>query len=318
MDLDLVRHLWHEDRPMYERLCQYLEQILKQRLAGRGVKCHIESRVKSVSSLVRKFIRKGYSDYARISDKIGIRVVVSLPSEIPKVETVLFEVLCLVNKQDKLEELEPDQVGYLSVHYDTSVKQSDLTPEQFWDMPVEVQVRSMCQDIWAQMAHAMIYKPTIKLPKEVSRRVYALSALLEICDREFEAVYEHLMASAEAWPRVILENLQEYFYRHTSATFDGELSLQVIEHLKPLIDEFYRVDAFGPWAEERDEILRHVYGKYRSEPDRWVFLFQPESLLLFYLLERDRFALVQHWIDQYPFDQLQGIANAWGTTVEFE
>lgn len=316
MSLDHVRELWLQERPRYEQLSLQLVPTLRRELGRLGVKCQVDSRVKTVASLVRKFIRKGYVSYDRISDKLGVRVVVNMLSQVSLVEQALQGPLKLTNKQNKLDELEPDRLGYLSIHYDTLINPFEGIPEEYWNLPVEVQVRSMCQDIWAQMAHSMIYKPSVDAPpKEVSRRVYALGALLEICDREFESLYQDLMSRPEAWPRVILDALQESFYRLCSEDFDQELSLQVIEHLKPVLDVFFNQERFSSWAEENDANLRIVYAKYRTTSDRWVFLYQPESLLLFFLMEVDKYALLERWSSRFPFEELEGIANAWGTSL---
>jgi hypothetical protein len=52
----------------------------------------------------------------------------------------------------------------------------------------EVQVRTILQHAWAEIEHDIQYKAVATLPSQVSRRFSALAGLIEIADREFQAI----------------------------------------------------------------------------------------------------------------------------------
>ena len=52
----------------------------------------------------------------------------------------------------------------------------------------EVQVRTILQHAWAEIEHDIQYKSTIAIPNTIRRRFMALAGLLEIADREFQAI----------------------------------------------------------------------------------------------------------------------------------
>jgi hypothetical protein len=52
----------------------------------------------------------------------------------------------------------------------------------------EVQVRTILQHAWAEIEHDIQYKSTIAIPEEIRRRFMALAGMLEVADREFQAI----------------------------------------------------------------------------------------------------------------------------------
>jgi hypothetical protein len=56
-----------------------------------------------------------------------------------------------------------------------------------------------------------------------------------------------------------------------------------------------------------DEVKTSPVGDYP------LFLFQPEALMIFQLLERDKFMLREEWVRHYPVKELEDLAVKWGT-----
>ena len=70
--------------------------------------------------------------------------------------------------------------------------------EAFANIKAEIQVRTILQHAWAAIDHELTYKKTEEAPKNLRRRLFRLSALLELADDEFsnlrklfEEVKEH-------------------------------------------------------------------------------------------------------------------------------
>lgn len=82
-----------------------------------------------------------------------------------------------------------DQIGYRSVHYvcDLGERRNGL-PEfsGLGGLKFEVQVRTVLQHAWAELAHDRGYKFSVKLPKSLERQLYLYAGMLELADRGFD------------------------------------------------------------------------------------------------------------------------------------
>src|SRR5262249_19774054 len=58
------------------------------------------------------------------------------------------------------------------------------------DLVAEIQVRTVLQHAWAEIQHDIQYKSVTTIPVAIRRRFMALAGLLEIADREFQAIQD--------------------------------------------------------------------------------------------------------------------------------
>jgi hypothetical protein len=81
--------------------------------------------------------------------------------------------------------------GYESYHFLVELKKTRLVlPEysRFRGMRAEVQLRTILQHAWAEIEHDIQYKSVEVLPESIGRRFMALAGMIEIGDREFQAI----------------------------------------------------------------------------------------------------------------------------------
>jgi len=106
------------------------------------------------------------------------------------------------NKRDLL--LQEEKFGYQGVHYLVALREQRTSlPEykRFGGLIAEIQVRTILQHAWAEIEHDIQYKSVETIPLPLRRRFMSLAGLLEIADREFQAVQdedERLRAEARA------------------------------------------------------------------------------------------------------------------------
>lgn len=62
--------------------------------------------------------------------------------------------------------------------------------QSYKDLTFEIQVRTILQHAWAEMEHDIEYKSAAVIPASIRRKFIALAGLLEIADREFQALQE--------------------------------------------------------------------------------------------------------------------------------
>ena len=189
-------------QPFYVKLADVVARIVKQSLDSRGIKIHsVQSRAKDPSSFVRKASmpldefppKPKYPDpINQITDLAGIRIITHFLNTVADVDNMLtaeFDVMEKSNKGTAL--IESDRFGYQSIHYLLRIK-SDRAglPEyqRFSKHVVEVQVRTILQHAWAEIEHDIQYKSLRSIPIEIRRRFVALAGMLEIADREFQAI----------------------------------------------------------------------------------------------------------------------------------
>ncbi len=293
-----------------------------------GIKCSIDGRAKEVSSLLKKILRKDAKSpgkasvaeiYDQVRDKAGARVTVSYRSQVTQVEEMMARGFTVLHVDHKAESLKAHELGYLAVHYQIEADERLLGEENvdLRGLECEVQIHSNAQSLWAATSHELSYKPSQSPSDGVQRMIFRLAALLEVFDDEVQRAHDALLAQPGFEEASLLNDLERHFYRFTGKPFDRELSLVILEYLRPLWEEngttrfTAALDAF---VETQEPKLEEIYDQYRND-DRHLLMSQPESLLIFSELERDKFALEGVWANVLPITLLEPLADAWGTSL---
>jgi putative GTP pyrophosphokinase len=168
--------------------------LLLRASGGTIADAQVEARTKTVVSFAEKIDRKGkYTDPLRdVTDLTGLRVIVYNPGDIPILGSLIeadFEI-DEENSVSRGADIGADRFGYRAEHFVISLK-----PElynlagwaRFEGFKAEVQVRTVMQHAWAAVDHRIRYKSS-PLPETLQRRLFRLSALLEIADEQFAAL----------------------------------------------------------------------------------------------------------------------------------
>lgn len=182
-------------RNMETRL-ETLDQDLKLRQSRNPIH-HIESRIKSVSSIFEKLERYGKDRTLNameryIMDIAGLRVIVSYVQD-------AYDILDCLERQEDLEVItikdyiaNPKPNGYRSLHLIVKIPVFFLDGRQ--NVPIEIQIRTIAMDFWASLEHDLKYKrvhaveginvdPELKecseIIEEVERRMQILANGLE-------------------------------------------------------------------------------------------------------------------------------------------
>ncbi len=179
-----------------------VQAVLTAALAQEKVLVHsIESRAKTLTSFGNKAARPLAEDPSRprytdplgeITDLSGVRVITFLLAATERVASIVethFTVLEKINRTSLLQEQE--KLGYQSIHYLVRFSAPRSTmPEyaRFSDITTEIQVRTILQHTWAEIEHDIQYKAVEAIPTMIRRRFMSLAGLLEIADREFQAI----------------------------------------------------------------------------------------------------------------------------------
>ena len=217
----LLTKFSQRQRNLLEPARRLIIEEIREAIHGSGLAVRQPaSRVKDPIKFVEKALHrgKGYEDpFTQITDQIGCRIVTYFAEDIDRARSTLENLLVehgpyeLEEVVDKRLESDPSvghaKVGYGSLHLilSTSVVvcdedeggvracrssndgREDLDEKS---VTIEVQIRSLLQDAWADIEHSLNYKADYGMPDSMKRRLYVLAGMLELADKEFGSVRE--------------------------------------------------------------------------------------------------------------------------------
>lgn len=190
-------------REEYKAFSLSVRDLLDRLLQDAGLSIvGIEHRTKSLGSFREKVERpekaQKYLSCSEVTDLSGIRVITYLQEEHNQVCEIVREnfIIDLENSANREDLLEPDQFGYRSTHFVISYSDDRLKLaefKRFAGKKAEVQVRTVLQHAWAAIDWKLRYKVDIGVPKDIRRRLYRISALLEAADDDFSLVSKSVL-----------------------------------------------------------------------------------------------------------------------------
>lgn len=195
LDKEALRSEYLKVCPNYERLAGNLQQAFKNFLDDAGIDVlDVVFRIKDFDSFYDKILRKGYKDpFKETEDICGLRIICFYPSDLEKISQIISSEFDVKESVDKAELLEPDKFGYRSLHFIVTVKKDWLRAPNYRgldNLKAEVQVRTILMHAWADIEHKLAYKKEEHVPDQFKRKLYRLSALFEIADEQFDALWK--------------------------------------------------------------------------------------------------------------------------------
>ncbi|MBR3763504.1 MAG: GTP pyrophosphokinase family protein [Clostridia bacterium] len=156
---------------------------------------HIESRIKSVPSIMEKLRRKNLSvsmssAVDKLYDIAGIRVVCHYVEDV-------YTVADLLTGQDDIKVLavrdyisHPKANGYRSLHLIVEIPV--FLRDGRVNIPVEVQLRTIAMDFWASLEHMMRYKAPGEVPADICRELQEASCDIAAIDARMQSLHERI------------------------------------------------------------------------------------------------------------------------------
>ena len=191
VELKQIRETYgRRQRPLFKKFTKKTLGLLKDLLAKKNFSnLTIISKTKKIKSFMDKVRQGEYRDpLNEISDCSGIRIITRFQNEVDLVKNYLSESLEIIKIIDKRTELGVAEFGYLSLHMiaklDTNRNKLDEWRD-FKELKFEIQIRTMLQDAWANVSHALHYKKMQDIPKKLKRKMPRLASLFELADEEF-------------------------------------------------------------------------------------------------------------------------------------
>lgn len=189
---EILKEQFSELEVKYHYIAGILKGIFEDRLGIQNIGyARVLYRIKSWESFLEKINRKGYSSpFEEIDDICGFRIIMRNSAELNKIVEIIKSEFDVREAENKDTALNPDQFGYRSHHIVASIKKEWMAAPPFRnceDLKFEIQIRSELMDAWANISHQIFYKKGSH-SKSVTRRLYRLSALMEIGDSEISQI----------------------------------------------------------------------------------------------------------------------------------
>ena len=320
--IEEIRLRWLRERSVYDEFCSALVKSTEQALKVRGVAARVTSRVKEVDSLVRKLMKQAKEGrsptYEGIVDKVGVRVVVRFKEEVDEIADLFKVIFNCAKFEMKSEGQQVNEFGYRSCHMDIALRPDHDGYSSFKLFVGELQIRTLAQDLWAEMAHELSYKSVLRelapsLQHVLDRRVYILSALVESADMEFSRINREVLGAPGAERLLLLRVLEHEYFKFTSVPYDPEFSFEsigLLAQVNPTPLHLLRED-LAKFTENNRAKLAHIFSDQQSNQDRSAFIFQPEVILIFECLDNRPIALEEAWEARFTMRELDRLASAW-------
>lgn len=325
--LDEARLRYIAEFPTFEGAAELLRQRLAGVLRNAGIpEAHVKVRAKEISSFVKKLHKYGDDCWDKTTDKVGAQVVVHKLSQVRDLRRLLedgVEGLDYLETTDKsMYTGDPRELRYTGVH--VQVRLLDVLTSD--DLPVEceIQLRTQAQDVWAYLEHGLIYKPLIDPSPAIARKIARLSVLVEMFDEEVDTVITELEQDPRYGSALLLHEAERWFFTFVSEPGERDLSLEVLDQIKPSIDAA-EASSYGQTlasfvAKRRTQIedaLRDYGSGSEYEGDFSYFLFsQPEALIVLERVETKPLALARTVRNTELEPAVAALADVWGSPLE--
>ena len=158
---------------------------------------HMQSRMKSIQSMMEKLARKNAqrniaSAVENLTDIAGIRVICSYLQDV-------YTVAELLTRQDDIHVLkvrdyikQPKANGYRSLHLVVEIPV--FLSEGRVMVPVEIQIRTIAMDFWASLEHSLRYKAPGNIPEEISEELLQTASDIAVLDQRMQTIHDKVDA----------------------------------------------------------------------------------------------------------------------------
>ena len=156
---------------------------------------HIESRVKSLNSIVMKLHTMGYPisiscAKKTLHDIAGVRVVCRYVDDIYKIADLLLaqDDISLILEKNYIKNPKPN--GYRSLHIVVDVPVYVSRGKLY--IPVEIQIRTVAMDFWATLEHGIRYKSTDEVPPSIVDELRSCADVITETDYKMQKIFQAL------------------------------------------------------------------------------------------------------------------------------
>ena len=191
-DQNTLRSSYEQYLPVRTLLAKDIEAAIEEVLLTLSTHLTIKGRVKEFGSYYKKYIKNLNSKQKEqpLTDIIGIRVVCPFFEDLYLTEDLLRKNFQVVETDFKGANYSFKEFGYESTHLLIKIPEELIEKRKGCDMEfVEIQIRTILQDAWAEAEHELFYKAEFTpLDEPMKRKLAAVNASLFLADTIFQEI----------------------------------------------------------------------------------------------------------------------------------
>ncbi len=205
-DRGLLQEDYERRKPGYARILAELENRLRKSLENDSLSPLVKGRVKAFDSWYAKRLRLLRNARStgniplQITDVIGIRVVCPFLGDLTLAESSICSDFKVLDVERKGSERSFREFGYEAIHMLLELPEDLRDNARDLDCSaVEVQLRTILQEAWAEVEHELVYKADFTpFDEPMKRKLAALNANLSLSDIIFQEIldYQRRLTSA--------------------------------------------------------------------------------------------------------------------------
>jgi putative GTP pyrophosphokinase len=226
--------------PACEAVLSIMSHRLQRELETGVPAVQVKGRIKRLPSLLEKLHRKLDSEdqgnplpaFRRIPDLLAIRAVCPFQEDVEAAVAAAGKLFQVLEVDQKGEDRAFSEFGYASTHLSLAIPPDLLASHPCLEgFHVELQVRTILQDAWAEVEHELIYKVGAHpLNLAIRRKLAALNAMLVLSDTIFQEIRDYQKSNIADLTRA-----RQNFLDHTANQFVPDES--VVDDCPALVDE---------------------------------------------------------------------------------
>jgi putative GTP pyrophosphokinase len=194
-----LKSLYEENKGHYGHLLSEMETRLRIALEKDSMNPIVKGRVKSFDSWYGKKIRILRNARASgdapipITDIVALRVVCPFLGDLMLAETSICSSFKVIEVDRKGAERSFREFGYESIHLLVELPEDLRNDAKCFDLPaIEVQLRTILQEAWAEVEHELVYKAEFTpFDEPMKRKLAALNANLSLSDIIFQEILDY-------------------------------------------------------------------------------------------------------------------------------
>ena len=232
LDEGAVESVYRVLSPQCDRIVLEMGRLLQRAAEGCVPAVQVKGRVKRLPSLLDKLQRKFTSEelveplpaLRQLADLMALRAVCPFLEDVDLLVEAARSVFEIQEMEQKGEGRSFAEFGYASTHLQVSLPY-ELQREfpTLSEFRVEIQVRTILQDAWAEVEHELIYKVGAHpLNQQIRRKLAALNANLVLSDTIFQEIRDYQKSNISDLARARENHLEHSTGEHALYTAPGE------------------------------------------------------------------------------------------------
>ncbi len=180
--------------PEYEEALRRVQRKILKIFKNYHIRADVKYRIKDFDSYFEKIMRlRSENKKPLLTDLFGLRIICPFLEDLDQVERILLKSFKVTEVEHKGLQHSFREFGYDSIHMLLEIPELDnLTSLRYSRNVLEVQLRTILQDAWAEVEHELIYKANFALLNApVKRKLASLNAILTLSDVIFQEIRDY-------------------------------------------------------------------------------------------------------------------------------